>query len=80
MTLCAACGLDFQQAYNAASNKSVPFEAGMVVVCVRCGTILVLVSPGESRIADNVEDDIPAKAYMIAYDVVYEETGQQDSQ
>jgi hypothetical protein len=68
---CAACHEEFETARRAEDGKLAAFEADMICVCVLCGTILYVVSPGESRIADHATDDIPQTAYTIAYNILY---------
>jgi hypothetical protein len=71
MTTCAACTADFQQATSVKSGCETPFKPGMIVVCIHCGTILRIVSPGESRVADPEIDNIPQEAFDIACEIVY---------
>ena len=75
MTICAACSKEFQQAINVDSGTETPFKQGMIVICVHCGTILCIVSPGESVIADPDIHPIPQEAYDIACNVIYNAGG-----
>ena len=68
---CAACGEIFKQAHGATDGLATELREGMFVICLHCGTILLCLSPGESRIADSETDAIPEKAFQIACDIVY---------
>jgi hypothetical protein len=68
---CAGCHETFETARRSEDGTLCVFEAGSICICVVCGTILYIVSPGESRIADIEEDEIPKTAYEIAYNIVY---------
>ena len=68
---CAACTEKFTTANSCKGGKEVPFKRGMICICIHCGTILCIVSPAESVIADPDIHDIPQEAYDIACKIVY---------
>ena len=67
---CAACNELFTTANSCKDGEETTFTTGMLCICVHCGTILRVVSPAESRIADSEIDDIPQEAYDIAFQIL----------